>query len=214
MSEKTSGEAPKSRAIVAELPANKSMEAVIAELAASPIPTSAAVTVDFASGAFGEVSLMEAIGVLTDKVAAVKRGDLGGVEATLTAQAVALNSIFGEMARRSAANMGRQVDVCERYMRLALKAQNQCRATLETLAEIKNPPVVIARQANFAAGPQQVNNGIATPASAPAGKKKKAQNKLLESDDGKRLDPRAKSQTIRVNPAMAAMGAVDGAADG
>jgi hypothetical protein len=45
-------------------------------------------------------------------------------------------------------------------MRLALKAQSQSRATVETLAAIKNPPVVYARQANFAAGHQQVNNGV------------------------------------------------------
>ena len=42
-------------------------------------------------------------------------------------------------------------------MRLSLKAQGQCRATLETLAVIKNPPV-FAHQANIAHGPQQVNN--------------------------------------------------------
>jgi hypothetical protein len=46
----------------------------------------------------------------------------------------------------------------EAYMRMALKAQNQCRMTLETLATIKNPAVVFARQANIAQGPQQVNN--------------------------------------------------------
>jgi hypothetical protein len=38
-------------------------------------------------------------------------------------------------------------------MHLALKAQGQCRATLETLATIKSPPMVIARQANIAHGP-------------------------------------------------------------
>ena len=32
-------------------------------------------------------------------------------------------------------------DKRDRYMRLALKAQAQCRATLETLATVKNPPV-------------------------------------------------------------------------
>ena len=32
--------------------------------------------------------------------------------------------------------------------------------TLETLASVKNPPVVYARQANIAHGPQQVNNGV------------------------------------------------------
>lgn len=44
---------------------------------------------------------------------------------------------------------------------MALKAQAQCRATLETLAEIKNPqPTAFLRQANIAYGPQQVNNGV------------------------------------------------------
>jgi hypothetical protein len=43
-------------------------------------------------------------------------------------------------------------------MQMVLKAQSQCRATLKTLATIKNPPVVFARQANIAQGPQQVNN--------------------------------------------------------
>jgi hypothetical protein len=37
-------------------------------------------------------------------------------------------------------------------MRFGLKAQAQCRATLETLAAIKNPPTVFARQANIADG--------------------------------------------------------------
>lgn len=40
--------------------------------------------------------------------------------------------------------------------RMALKAQNQCRMTLETLATIENPPVVFARQANVTTGPQQI----------------------------------------------------------
>jgi hypothetical protein len=42
-------------------------------------------------------------------------------------------------------------------LRLALKAQTQCRATVETLATMKNP-VVFAKQANIAHGPQQINN--------------------------------------------------------
>ena len=45
----------------------------------------------------------------------------------------------------------------EGFMRLALQAQSQCRATLETLVAIKDPPVVCARQANITTGPQQVN---------------------------------------------------------
>jgi hypothetical protein len=40
------------------------------------------------------------------------------------------------------------------------RAGHQCRATVETLALSKNPPV-FARQANIAHGPQQVNNEAA-----------------------------------------------------
>lgn len=55
--------------------------------------------------------------------------------------------------------MGEYLDAAETYMHLGLKAQSQCRATLETLAKIKNPaPVTFVRQANVAHGPQQVNN--------------------------------------------------------
>ena len=55
----------------------------------------------------------------------------------------------------------------EAFTRLALKAQSQCRATLETLADIKQPRhVVIAQQANLA-HQQQVNNGTGQPGSAP-----------------------------------------------
>jgi len=53
------------------------------------------------------------------------------------------------------------------YMRLAFKAQSQCRATWETIATIKHPPAVaFVKQANYAAGNQQVNNGTPEPARA------------------------------------------------
>jgi hypothetical protein len=57
----------------------------------------------------------------------------------LVAQAASLNSIFTELARRAGLNMGEYIGATESYMRLALKAQAQCRATIETLAAMKNP---------------------------------------------------------------------------
>ena len=69
-------------------------------------------------------------------------------------------------------------------MRLALRAQGQCRATAETLAAIKNGPAVFARQANIAHGPQQVNNTLAV---ARAGNVETAPNEPLEAH-AKRLD--------------------------
>jgi hypothetical protein len=95
----------------------------------------------------------------------------------------------------------------EAMMRMALRAQNQCRATLETLATIKNPTVVIARQANISTGHQQVNN-----APAHAGKIEKSQNELLEVTNHERLDTRAPSQAIGHDSPMEAVGEKHGRA--
>ena len=54
--------------------------------------------------------------------------------------------------------MNEHIHATEAYMRMALRAQNQVRLTLETINTIKSPPVVIAKQANITSGPQQVNN--------------------------------------------------------
>jgi hypothetical protein len=71
-------------------------------------------------------------------------------------------------------------------MRLALRAQAQCRSTIETLAEMKNLRPVFAKnfnlangnqQVNSSEGPQQVNNVPATPR---AGNSETPSNKLLE----------------------------------
>jgi len=41
---------------------------------------------------------------------------------------------------------------------MAFKAQSQVRTTIDSLAEIKNPRPVFAKQTNIANGPQQVNS--------------------------------------------------------
>ena len=86
----------------------------------------------------------------------VQSGDLAALEAMLYGQAITLQAIFTKLARRAAANDS--VKPFQVNLTLALKAQAQCRATLEALAEIKNPrPVAFVRQMNMSAGPQQVN---------------------------------------------------------
>ena len=90
----------------------------------------------------------------------MQEGGLGEPEALLTAQAVTLNAIFTDLALKAANT--EYLDKFDRYLRLALKAQGQCRATIETLAEIKRPPTLFAQQANVAHGPQQVNNAVST----------------------------------------------------
>lgn len=131
-------------------------------------------------------------------------------EAMLMGQAHALQSIFMNFSRR-ALNQDYQKHL-ESFFRMALKAQNQCRMTLETLANIKNPPVVFAKQANIANGPQQVNNGI--PAPAHAEKTIDQSNELLEAQHGERLDTRTAGETAGLDPAMATVGEIDRAANG
>ena len=76
-------------------------------------------------------------------------------ENILISQAQSLNVMFCDLAIK--ANNQKYIDNMEKFLKLALKAQSQCRATLETLANIKNPPIVFAKHANIAHH-QQINN--------------------------------------------------------
>ncbi len=96
-------------------------------------------------------------------------------------------------------------------VKLALRAQSQCRATWEALATMKNPPMMgYVRQANIAHGPQQVNNAAST-ASDPSRPRENAdpKSKLLEENSGERLDIGATGASGRANPAMAPVGKGD-----
>lgn len=176
----------------------RSPERRLADTAVRPPVSAAATMLQFGNGTFGPLGITETVEAVEESVAAVKAGNLSGPEAMLVSQAHSLNAIFTELARRSALNMGEYIDASEKYMRLALKAQAQCRATIETLAALKNPPVVIARQANISAGAQQVNNGPAPRAEVSSNKP----NELLEHQHEPRLDPGAAGTSGRGDPAM------------
>lgn len=96
------------------------------------------------------------------------------------------------------------------YAKLALRAQNQCRMTLETLATIKNPPVVFAKQANIAHDHQQVNNGDAVSV-ARAGETGKPQPELLEAPHAKPkwMDAGAARAAKDADSVMATVEAID-----
>ena len=128
-------------------------------------------------------------------------GDLNRMERMLVKQAMTLDAIFNNLAQRSS----RQdyMKQMETYLRLALKAQSQSRATAEALALMKNPQPYI-RQANMTTGPQQINNGSAAQSSAR--NIQSEPNKLLEADHGNYLDTRAQGAAGRANPHMATVG--------
>lgn len=161
----------------------------------------------------------ELVSELARQIDVVNGGDLTRAEGILIAQAHALDNIFANLARR--ATNQEYLKQWEAYMRMAMKAQNQCRMTLETLATIKNPPVVYAKQANINnGGQQQVNNGSSFPNNdlAPvhmaggathAAKAQAAPTELLEATDVQRLDTGATSAAGGADQGLAPVGAVN-----
>jgi len=149
----------------------------------------------------GELDLAELRMVIIEQCRSVQGGSTKRLESMLVAQAHSLDVVFASLARRAIGQEG--LNQYETHMKLALKAQSQCRATLETLAAIKNPPVVFAKQANIAQGPQQVNNGL-----MPVAHAKQIDNRpteLLEHEHAERLDTRTSSAAKRSDQAMETM---------
>lgn len=104
------------------------------------------------------------LATLREQSKAVNDGNLKHAESMLMNQATALQSLFARLTEKA---MGAEyMSNFEGFMRMALRAQSQCRTTLETLSVIKNPPIVYAKQANIAQGHQQVNNGTMEPSRA------------------------------------------------
>ncbi len=184
-----------------------------AKLFLSPSVNAAAVAVEYLKQPFGDEQDMGAlVDCLSGSVKDVWGGDMRRAEAMLYGQATALQAIFTNLARR--ANSQQYLKHLETYLRLALKAQSQCRATLETLATIKAGPAIFARQANIAHGPQQVNNGLPADKCARARETESAKTELLGASDGERLDTGTTSASGRSNPALETVGEIDGAENG
>lgn len=162
---------------------------------------------------FGDRGMAGFVGALDQQIEALEGGDTSQLEAMLLAQAYSLQAIFMNLARRAVPQQN--LKSWDTFMRMAFKAQNQSRMTLETLATLKNPPVLFARQANFAHGPQQVNNGAPLPegSATHARKSGSRRNKLLEVGDEKRLEPGAPRASGRVDTVVAALESVDGPAN-
>jgi hypothetical protein len=197
----------------------KTRERLLAEIGFSPFGASANTARSYSIDFAGQLHITDAIAVIQAKAQRVQSGDLSEVEATLTAQAAALDAIFNGLANRAAQNIGQYMGATETYLRLALKAQAQCRATLETLAEVKYPKAAtFVRQQNVAYQ-QQVNNG-GTENDSPTntrthahGKSGNQSNELLEAQHGERLDSRAAGTAGGDDSDVEAVGMLNGAAD-
>lgn len=114
---------------------------------------------------------------------AINGGDLSEIETMLISQSNTLDSVFTSLALKASHNLddSKYFKAGEMYLKMALKAQSQCRATLQTLAEMKQPrQITITQQANIA-GQQIVNNAGAQEKTIP-------KNELLGVVNHERLE--------------------------
>lgn len=149
---------------------------------------------------FADADISDIAAELKRQTAAINTGDMTRAENILAAQAHTLDGLFANLVNRALTST--QSEMFEIFMRLALKAQNQTRATLQTLGELKTPKqIAFVQQANI--GNQvQVNNDNNAP--RPRTRKiPKAPNELLEVQHGERLDTRTAGSAGRNDPAMA-----------
>src|SRR5665213_1953462 len=156
---------------------------------------------EFAGATLDATALMHE---LEQQVKAVNNGSLARGEAMLVSQAHTLDAMFHALALKAMTHT--TMPPYETLLRLAFKAQSQCRATLEALAEIKNPRAVFVKQANIANGHQQINNG------SGAREIESVPSKLLETTRNEWMDTRAQGAAGRANQALETLGTVNGAA--
>ena len=127
---------------------------------------------------------------------AIKGGDLTLAEELLTSQALVLNALFNQsvqVASMVIAPGGSDPTFPERYMKLALKAQEQSRKTLQTLADLKHPKrqtIFIKNQQNLLQLEQQQQHALKEGTYAP-------------------LDIGSTTEATPSNPTVEAVGAIE-----
>jgi hypothetical protein len=148
--------------------------------------------------------LLPLLNELGEQVRAVTRnGDLSRGQAMLTGQAHTLQSLHYHLLEKAFDKYISSTDI-ELFLRYSLKAQSQCRQTIETQANLMNPRAMAFMQTNIAEN-IQVNNAQALPDQSAI-----AQSKLLASDN-ERMDSAPESQTSDRYTALEAVGAINGA---
>lgn len=131
----------------------------LARITLDPQTRHASLAMSFGSQVFGDRAqpdITESSAVLKEEIERAIAGDMALASRIYTSQAISLDAIFTEMARRSIMNMGQYPATMERYMRLAIKAQAACRATLAELAKLHQPREQTVRHVHVNEGGQAV----------------------------------------------------------
>ena len=177
---------------------DQTKEQALAEFNSKSDFLSTAVIESFGVGLDEDFSFQSTMQILEKTIQQIQSGDLSKIEEMYISQAVALEVMFTSLARRAKAQ--EKLLQYETHMRFALKAQNQCRATLQALVQLKQPTqTTFVKQANIAQGHQQVNN--------LAEKNQISQNKLLEGE-AYDLDSIPQAKAKGIDSEMEAVGKV------
>ena len=132
-------------------------EKLSATVAVQPEYRNAVVGAEFASRSTQwPLDQMAMVHAYQDATRDVRKHDLSIASNMLTSQAMTLDAVFTDMLGRSSRNLGEYPEAAERYMRLALKAQAQSRATLEALAKMHQPREQIVRHVTVHEGGQAI----------------------------------------------------------
>ena len=179
---------------------DQSKEEALAEFKSKSEYLSTAVIESFGVGIGDDFNFPSTIKTLEKTIQQIKSGDLSKIEEMYISQAVALEVMFTSLARRAKAQ--EKLLQYETHMRFALKAQNQCRATLQALVQLKQPSnTTFVKQANIAQGHQQVNN--------LAEKNITPQNELLEGNY-EELDTGTTTTPKGIDTTLEALGKING----
>ncbi|MDB5956731.1 hypothetical protein [Ramlibacter sp.] len=203
--------------------------AALAENAFDPATTATLAAHPWTEKTMGVTGVNEALQVVREYAQQAAAGNLDGAKQMLMAQAITLNAIFTEMTRKAAdcirtdeqgGSWHLKAQSMQAIMGVAMKAQSQCRTTLEALNDLVNPRSVAfirqapGSQANVSQGAQQVNNGGQLAATARPQEVPEPANKLLEENPSERLDFGAQAAPSGANQELEAVGAVNWAKDG
>jgi hypothetical protein len=121
------------------------------------LQTAATLTLKYHAELPGFIDGTVLAGEVKKQLDAVNENDLSALERILAAQITTLDQLFHGFVRKAFPEYPQTLEAEKAYMAMAMRAQSQTRAAIETLAEIKNPQPLF-QQHNVAYN-QQINNG-------------------------------------------------------
>lgn len=139
--------------------ADEKIGRTLARITLDPQTRNANLAMSFGSQMFSDrlkPDIAESSAALAEEIQRAIKGDLSLASRIYTSQAISLDAVFTDMARRSGNNLGQYPDAADRYMRLALKAQSACRSTLEALARLHQPREQTVKHVHVTDGGQAV----------------------------------------------------------